>query len=92
MGRPHPRPRASTTSRPAPHLIVLLQQHSVGKALVQAQNCKLPAGAPDVQNQVCAGHVAQDVQEDLIREAEKVGAHRHSGRCRGRVALVGRVL
>lgn len=91
-GLPHPCPQASTSWGPTPHLIVFLQHHSMGKALVQAQNCELPAGAPDIQNQVRAGHVAQDVQEDLIREAEKVGAHRDGGCRRGHVALIGRVL
>lgn len=76
----------------APHLIVLLQQHRVGEALVQAQRCELPAGAPDVQNQVYAGDVAQDVQEDLIREAQEVGTICHRGRCRGRIAGAGCVL
>lgn len=64
----------------------------MGEALVQAEHRELPAGAPDVQDQVCTGDVAQDVQQDLIREAEKVGAHRHSGCRRGHVVIVGCVL
>ena len=60
----------------------------MGEALVQAQRCELPAGAPDVQNQVRAGHMAQDVQKDLVGEAQQVGAVCH----RGRVAVIARVL
>ena len=60
----------------------------MGEALVQAQRCKLPAGAPDVQNQVRAGHMAQDVQKDLVGEAQQVGAVCHWG-C---VAVIARVL
>lgn len=91
LGCPHLCPRARRHLW-APHLIVLLQQHRVGEALVQAQRCELPAGAPDVQNQVRAGHVAQDVQEDLIGEAQQVGAVCHRGCHGGCVAVIARVL
>lgn len=86
---PVPRPAAPAT---APHLVVLLQQHRVGEALVQAQLRQLPAGAPHVHHQVGAGDVAQDVQQDLVREAQQVGAGRHLGRGGGCVAIAGRVL
>lgn len=86
------RPHMGPAPRPAPHLVVLLQQHGVGEALVQAQLRELPAGAADVQNQVRAGDVAEDVQEDLVGEAQQVRTARHCGRRRGRVAIAAQVL
>lgn len=77
--------------RPTPHLVVL-QQHGVGEALVQAQLRELPAGASDVQNQVRAGDVAEDVQEDLIGEVQQVGPAWHRSRRGGHVAIAAQVL
>lgn len=89
---PPPAPTHEPAPTPTPHLIVLLQQHGVGEALVQAQLCELATGAPDVHNQVRAGDVAQDVQEDLVGEAQQVGTACHRGSCRGHVTIIGQVL
>lgn len=70
------------------HLIVLLQQHGVDEALIKAQGCELPTGTPDVQNQVCAGDVTQDVKENLIREPQEVDPVCHPGCCRVHVIII----